>query len=50
MEEGNKYSLSREPRLRRLVRHLRDQMLRGAAYGVGSGAVSLLVLWYEHRH
>jgi hypothetical protein len=50
MEESNKNSLPREYRLRRMVRHLRNQMLRGAAYSLGSGAVSLLILWFEARH
>lgn len=47
-------------RLPRAVRYLRewprrhgrtvhDQVLRGVSYGVGSGAVSLLVIWYETR-
>jgi hypothetical protein len=27
-----------------------DQMIRGASYGLGSGAVSLLVVWFEARH
>ncbi|MFF8020386.1 hypothetical protein ACFZDJ_04510 [Streptomyces sp. NPDC007896] len=30
-------------------RTVRDQMLRGAAYGVGSGAVSLLLIWWQGR-
>jgi hypothetical protein len=30
-------------------RTVRDQMVRGVSYGVGSGAVSLLVIWYETR-
>jgi hypothetical protein len=50
MDESNNYSLSREYRLRRIARHLRNQMLRGAAYSLGSGAVSLLILWFEARH
>lgn len=25
------------------------QVLRGAAYSLGSGAVSLLILWFESR-
>ncbi|MGW1801558.1 hypothetical protein ACWCQN_37985 [Streptomyces sp. NPDC001984] len=31
-------------------RTVQDQLIRGAAYGVGSGAVSLLVLWVQTRH
>lgn len=31
-------------------RDVKGQMIRGVSYGVGSGAVSLLVLWYEHRN
>jgi len=27
-----------------------DQILRGASYSLGSGAVSLLILWFEARH
>lgn len=37
---------------KKVARHSRTvkhQVIRGASYGVGSGAVSLLVLWYEHR-
>lgn len=64
MKQRNKDSLPREPRdawLRRAARYLRewpaghgrtvqDQMIRGVSYGVGSGAVSLLVVWFEARH
>lgn len=61
MRQRNNYFPPRDSRLRRIVRHLRewrarhgrtvrDQMIRGAAYGVGSGAVSLLVLWVQTRH
>lgn len=38
---------------KKAARHGRDvksQMIRGVSYGVGSGAVSLLVLWVEARH
>lgn len=31
-------------------RIVQDQMIRGASYGVGSGAVSLLVLWIQTRY
>lgn len=61
MKQTSNYSLPREPWRRRLARYLREwstrhgrtvreQMLRGASYGVGSGAVSLLVVWFEARH
>ncbi|MFF4054132.1 hypothetical protein ACFYZ5_47130 [Streptomyces chartreusis] len=36
--------------LRRPARMVREQMLRGAAFGVGSGAVSLLFLWFRARY
>lgn len=59
--KSNKDSLPREPRRRRVARYLREwaqrqgriisgQMLRGASYSLGSGAVSLLLLWFEARH
>jgi hypothetical protein len=38
---------------RKAARHGRDvksQIIRGVSYGVGSGAVSLLVVWWERRH
>jgi hypothetical protein len=58
--QTNKDSLPRDSRRCRIRRHLRkwasrnrqtvhDQILRGVSYGIGSGAVSLLVLWYETR-
>lgn len=50
MDESNNYSLRREYRLLRIARQLRNQMLRGAAYSLGSGAVSLLIVWFEARH
>lgn len=61
MKQRNKDSLPRDTRLRRAARYLREwrarhgrsvkhQMIRGASYGVGSGAVSLLVVWFEARH
>ncbi|MEU0650542.1 hypothetical protein ABZ537_51135, partial [Streptomyces umbrinus] len=45
---------------RRIARYLRQwqqrqgrivsgQMLRGASYSVGSGAVSLIIIWFETR-
>jgi hypothetical protein len=30
-------------------RSVQDQVWRGAAYGVGSGAVSVIVVWFESR-
>jgi hypothetical protein len=36
-----------------LKRHgngVQNQLLQGAAYKVGSGAVTLLILWWETRH
>ena len=30
-------------------RTVHDQMIRGASYGIGSGAVSLLVVWVQTR-
>jgi len=61
VKQPNKDSLPRDSRLRRVARYLRewresqgrtvrDQMIRGVSYGVGSGAVSLLVVWFEARH
>jgi hypothetical protein len=64
MKQRNKDSLPREPRdswLRRAARYLREwvarqgrtvpeQMIRGASYSLGSGAVSLLIVWFEARH
>jgi hypothetical protein len=61
VKQSNKDSLSREPRRRRVARYLRerfagqgrivsDQILRGASYRLGSGAVSLLIIWFEARH
>jgi hypothetical protein len=29
---------------------VKGQMIRGLSYGVGSGAVSLLIVWWENRH
>lgn len=61
MKQPNNYPLPRDSRLRRIARYLRElfarqgrivyrQALRGAAYSLGSGAVSLLILWFEARH
>lgn len=60
MEQSNKERDPEDRWLARVVRYLRewpgrhgrtvhDQILHGVSYGVGSGAVSLLVLWYETR-
>jgi hypothetical protein len=60
LEETNKYSRTKDTRLRRIARDLRGkaarpgrilygQMLRGAAYSIGSGAVSIIILWIEAR-
>jgi len=39
--------------LRKLVRNYRptvqEQVIRGVAYGIGSGAVSLIILWWQTR-
>jgi hypothetical protein len=35
---------------RRHGRTVHDQMVRGVSYGVGSGAVSVLVVWWQSRH
>jgi len=61
VRKRSKYSLHREARIKQLRLFLRErlpgqgrvvyrQMLRGAAYSVGSGSVSLLILWFESRH
>jgi hypothetical protein len=36
--------------IERYGRDMKAQMIRGVSYGVGSGAVSLLVVWWENRH
>ena len=33
----------------RYGRDVKSQIIRGVSYGVGSGAVSFLVLWFEAR-
>lgn len=42
----------RTARYRRRIREwqIRQHLVRGMAYGVGSGAVSLLVLWVQTRY
>ena len=56
MNDRSKTS-SQEPEswLARLLRRMREwrihqQVVRGMAYGVGSGAVSLLLLWVQARY
>jgi hypothetical protein len=34
----------------RLLRTAKYALVRGAAYGIGSGAVGLLVWWLTNRH
>jgi urease alpha subunit len=43
---------TRTARLRRRLSEwqIRQQIARGLAYGVGSGAVNLLVLWAQARY
>lgn len=59
--QGNKHSASLDTRrarigqyLRKWVRHhgrgVQHQAIRGAAYSVGSGTVSLLILWMQARY
>ena len=36
--------------LRRHGRTVHNQIIRGASYSLGSGAVSLIILWFETRH
>lgn len=61
MKQRNKDSLPRDTWPSRLWRYLREtarqdgpafrhQMMSGAGYRLGSGAVSLLILWYEMRN
>jgi hypothetical protein len=58
--KGNKEQPPRDRWMSRVLSHLRkwrarngrtvrDQMLRGASYSLGSGAVSLLIIWFEAR-
>ncbi|MFE6808630.1 hypothetical protein ACFVEN_44305 [Streptomyces sp. NPDC057681] len=60
MDERNKKRPALNRRLGRAVAYLRewperhgqslqDQVWRGVGYGVGSGAVSLLIVWFEGR-
>ena len=48
------WAAAKAARLERVVkRHERDmkaQFIRGVSYGVGSGAVSILVVWWERWH
>ncbi|MGC9499261.1 hypothetical protein [Streptomyces sp. WG7] len=43
---------TRKQRVRRRMREwqIRQHLARGLAYGVGSGAVSLLVVWVQTRY
>ena len=43
---------TRKERFRRRMREwqIRQHLARGLAYGVGSGAVSLLVVWVQTRY
>lgn len=34
----------------RHARTVHDQMVSGASYALGSGAVSLIILWFQTRH
>jgi hypothetical protein len=58
--QSNKHSAPMDTRRSRIARHLRKwrrrhghgvhaHLVRGLSYGVGSGAVSLLILWVENR-
>jgi hypothetical protein len=51
---GGSRPTSRRHRVtRRLTRHgrqLHRHALQGLGYGLGSGAVSLLLLWIQNRH
>lgn len=60
MKQPNKDRPPRDRWLRRMRRYLREwsarqgrivsgQILRGASYSLGSGAVSILILWMEAR-
>lgn len=31
-------------------RTVHQQMIRGASYSLGSGAVSIVIMWWQHRH
>ncbi|MFC5220464.1 hypothetical protein [Streptomyces coerulescens] len=66
MEESNakrqpKHPSRRDKRLAETIRHLRERIsrqgqsvpgefLKGAAYKLGSGAVTLIILWWEARY
>jgi hypothetical protein len=61
MQQPNKEFPGGDRWWRRIARYLRrwrerhgriisDQMLRGASYSLGSGAVSLIILWFETHH
>ncbi|GAA2531796.1 hypothetical protein GCM10010423_29150 [Streptomyces levis] len=45
------YMVNHLRKLRGLRRHqIHHHFLQGAAYKLGSGAVTLLILWWETRH
>ena len=61
MQQPNKDDGPVDRWMARLLRYLREwpgrhgrtvhnQMIRGASYSLGSGAVSLIILWFETRH
>lgn len=39
-----------ERAFKRHGRDVKSQMIRGVSYGFGSGAVSILVVWWERWH
>ncbi|MGV9237819.1 hypothetical protein [Streptomyces nigra] len=51
-DQGKPKRERRAARWRRRMREwrLHQQLARGMAYGVGSGAVSLLLLWVQSRY
>lgn len=61
MQQPNKDDGPVDRWMARVVRYLREwpgrhgrtvhnQIIRGASYSLGSGAVSLIILWFETRH
>lgn len=61
VEHDNKDDDSADSPLRRIAneisrwmkrngRTVQDQMIRGAAYSLGSGAVSVVLIWFQVRH
>jgi hypothetical protein len=54
-EDNSNTTAATESRVERLRRRMREwqikqQVARGLAYGIGSGAVSLIVLWVQARY